>query len=214
MASGNFTPPAPMPKIPPGHVCRAGSAGVRAGGPGRGLGRWVGCDVPGALVRALVPSAGPMLRCSDRRAPSLAAAFHLSCHPSLLGPVLYVSKTRTCLPTWATDSHKYRLLPHTHTSTLPGSAHFFINFFEADWGEAMCWGKVRGGWRFGRANLQGAVSSVPRSLLGLDPAIPPQPATGSRAWPWPQTRVRTLLLATLARSPSHCLLAAFVHALC
>ncbi|KAG2426327.1 hypothetical protein HXX76_013084 [Chlamydomonas incerta] len=49
MASGNFTPPAPMPKIPSGHVCRAGSA---------------------------------------------------------------------------------------------GSAHFFINFFEADWGEAMCWGKV------------------------------------------------------------------------
>ncbi|KAG2436118.1 hypothetical protein HYH02_011628 [Chlamydomonas schloesseri] len=49
MSSGNFTPPAPMPKIPPGHVCRAGIA---------------------------------------------------------------------------------------------GSAHFFINFFEADWGEAMCWGKV------------------------------------------------------------------------
>ncbi|KXZ55434.1 hypothetical protein GPECTOR_3g84 [Gonium pectorale] len=24
----------------------------------------------------------------------------------------------------------------------PGSLHFFINFFDTDWGEAMCWGKV------------------------------------------------------------------------
>ncbi len=112
------TTKAPMAKIPPGYVCRAGFAGASC--------NW-------CLVLVLVPAAPRAMRRRVRPAAS-SGPWHLTVVQDPGGAASW----RLCMCLGATPL----CLPAHGCVRCAGSVHFFINFFETDWGEALCWGSV------------------------------------------------------------------------